>query len=83
MIKRSQTNNVEQEVTDKQLNMFALPKQFVHMYCEPKQIEPTKLYVTFSASAVLPALEEVLKDQYSVELVDRYICVSEIKKLGQ
>lgn len=65
-------------IKNKNLEMFALPKQMVNMYCEPIAIEPTKLYLTFTVSAVLPALETALKDLYSVERVDRYIVVSNI-----
>jgi hypothetical protein len=67
------------DIKDKPLEMFALPQQFVHMYCEPITIEPTKLYLKYKVPAVLPALEEVLKNKYIVERANKYICISPIK----
>lgn len=67
-------------IKNEKLEMFALPKQLVNMYCEPINIEPTKLYLKFTVPALLPALETALNDRYSVELVDKYICVSNIIK---
>jgi hypothetical protein len=69
-----------EEIKDKQLEMFALPKQFVHMYCNPIPIDPgAKLYLTYTVPAALPALETALAGKYNVERVDKYICVSPVK----
>lgn len=64
------------EIKDKSIDMFALPEQKVHMYVTPIDIEPSKLYLKFSASAVLPALETALGAKFSVERVDRFITVT-------
>ncbi len=64
------------DIKGKKLEMFALPEQFVHMYCEPINIEPTKLYLKYKVPAVLPALEEALKGSYTVEMTNKYICIS-------
>ena len=68
------------DIKDERLEMFALPDQFVRMYCEPISIEPTKLYLKFTVAAVLPALEIALDGLYKVELVNKYICVSLLEK---
>lgn len=68
------------DIKEKKIEIFALPDQFVSNYCQPIIIEPSKLYLTFSVSAFLPALELALKDVYSVERMDKYICVSPIVK---
>jgi len=64
------------DIKDTPLEMFALPKQFAHMYCEPIAIEPSKLYLKYKVPAVLPALEEALKGNYTVERLDKYLCIS-------
>ena len=64
------------DIKNKPVEMFALPKQFVHMYCEPITIEPTKLYLRYKVPALLPALEEAVKDKYTVEIANKYLCVS-------
>ena len=76
----SLADKIWSEIKGKQLEMFALPKQFVEMYCEPIMIEPSKLYLKFTVPAVLPALEVALGEGYLVDLVDKYICVSYSKK---
>lgn len=60
------------------IDMFALPDQLVSKYCRPVKIDPSKLFLTCSATAVLPALETALKGVYNVERVDKYICVTPI-----
>lgn len=67
-----------QSIKDLKLEMFALPNQFVHMYCKPINIEPTKLYLVAlnQASSFLPALENALGSGYTVEKADRFILVS-------
>lgn len=64
------------DIKDKTIEMFALPGQTVAKYCKQVKIEPSKLYLTSTVSAVLPAIEEAFKKQYDIELVDRYIVVS-------
>ena len=66
------------DIKEKPVEMFALPKQFVHMYCKQIKIEPSKLYLTFTVPAILPALEVALEGKYTVERLERYISVSPI-----
>ena len=68
------------KIKNEKLEMFALPDQFVHMYCEPIAIEPTKLYLVCKVAAALPALETALNGKYSVEKINKYICVTPIVK---
>lgn len=64
------------EIKDKEIEMFALPDQKVHMHVHPINIEPTKLYLVLNSSAVLPSLEVALGKKYVVELVDKYVAVT-------
>lgn len=68
------------DIKDERLEMFTLPDQFVRMYCEPIAIEPTKLYLKFTVAVVLPALETALDGLYTVDCVNKYICVSPLEK---
>ena len=77
-VQKSLPDIIWDNIKDVKLEIFALPNQLVSNYCTPIKIEPTKLYLTTSASAVLPALETALKDRYVVEQLERYLCVSKI-----
>lgn len=65
-----------ENIKDKTIDMFALPGQTPAKYCKPVTVEPHKLYLKFTVSAVLPALEEAFKSIYNVELVDKYIVMT-------
>lgn len=69
------------EIKDKELNIFALPTQTVADYCVPVPIEPSKCYLQIKASAVLPAMEEVLGKKFVFEAVDKYVVVSRSLKV--
>lgn len=73
---KTQAEKIWDNIKDKSIEMFALPGQTPAKYCKPIQVEPNKLYLTFTVSAVLPALEEAFKTMYNVELADRYIVMS-------
>jgi len=75
-VKLTVAGEIWEEIKDKNIDMFALPNQKVHMYCEPKEIEPTKCYLNAKASAVLPALEVSVGPKYSVERNAHFIVVS-------
>ncbi len=64
------------EIKNKNILMFALPDQKVHQYCKPVMVEPNRLYLLTTASAVLPSLEHALGPKYVVELLDKYTVVS-------
>jgi len=65
-----------EEIKDKQINMFALPNQTISNYCTPTAIEPSKCYLTYTVTALLPALEASLGDKYKVEMAGRFLTVS-------
>lgn len=72
----SVAGDIWEDIKDKGIEMFALPNQVVSMYVSPVDIEPSKLYLKFTASAVLPSLEVALAPKYSVERIDKFIVVS-------
>lgn len=63
------------EIKDKEIHMFALPNQRISDYCQPFPIEPSRCFLFFKASAVLPALETAIGKNYECEAVDKYIVV--------
>jgi hypothetical protein len=69
-------NDIWEDIKDKGIEMFALPNQVVSMYVSPVDVEPSKLYLRFTASAVLPSLEVAVGNKYSVERVDKFIVVA-------
>jgi hypothetical protein len=76
------------EIKDLQVSVFTLPNQFVHQYCQPAPLDPSKLFLKFSVSAFLPALEEVIganreKSKYNLELQKNYIVISENHVIGK
>lgn len=70
------------DIKDKPLDMFGVPGLTAAKYCQPVPVDPNKLYLGFTVSAVLPALELAYKGKYEVELVDRFIVLSH-KKVDQ
>lgn len=69
-------NKIWEEIKDKQVNMFALPNQKVSNFCQPKLVEPSKCYLTYTVTSILPALESALGANYKVELAGRFLTVS-------
>lgn len=69
------------EIKDKNIEMFALPNQKVHMHCHPVPVEPNKLYLLTNSTAVLPSLESSINKDgnvYVVELADRFVTVARV-----
>lgn len=62
-------------IKDKEINMFAIPGK-VSDYCNFMAVDPNKCYLTYKATAVLPAMEELLAGKYDVSSVDKYLLVS-------
>lgn len=75
----TEAEKIWNEIKDKKIEMFALPDQKVHQYCDTQTIEPTKLYLVPKATSVLPALETALAPKYNVDRMDRFIVVSRAK----
>lgn len=76
LLEGTEAGKIWSEIKEKNINMFSLPNQTVSQYCQPKVVEPSKLYLIISVSAALPALEAAIGNKYSVELVNKYIVVS-------
>ena len=64
-----------------ELHMFGLPNQTISKYCIPVLIDPNKLYLDCKVGLVLPTMEEILKNKYRVERIEKYIVVSPLKGL--
>jgi hypothetical protein len=75
-IQGSLAGEIWEEIKDKPIEMFALPEQKVNMHCHPIPIEPSRLFLLISSSAVLPSLETALGKHYVVELMDKFVAVS-------
>jgi len=80
LLEGTEAGKIWSEIKDKTIEMFALPDQKVHQYCQPKFIDPTRLYLDISASSVLPSLEAAIGNNYTVELATRYVIVSRAVK---
>jgi hypothetical protein len=66
------------EIKDLPIQMFGLPGQTVAMHTTPTAVEPSRLYLILRSSAALPALEEAIKEKFTVEMVDKYAIVSRV-----
>lgn len=72
----SVADQIWSEIKGKPLEMFALPPQPVESIFTVIPADTTKLYLSFTVSSALPALETALGSKYNVELVDKYVVVS-------
>lgn len=72
----SEADKIWSEISNVPLEMFSLPDQTVSKYCKPVAIEPTKLYVTASVQAVVPALEAALGKRFTVEQAQKFIIIA-------
>jgi hypothetical protein len=75
-VKKTQGEEIWNEIKDKQINMFALPGQTVSSYAQPVPIEPTRCFLLLRASSAVPAIEEALGDKYGFEIMDKYMIIS-------
>lgn len=77
----TEADKIWAEIRNKPLALFALAGKTVAHFCTPTPIEPTKLFLTSTASAVLPELEATIGPDYVCEKQDRFIIVSRTPKL--
>lgn len=77
--KVSEAEKIWGEISEVQLSMFSLPGQTVSGYCKPVVVEPSKLYVTASVQAVVPALEAAIGSKFDIEVAQKYIIISRKK----
>jgi hypothetical protein len=75
-IVKTAADKIWEEIKDLKIDMFALADQRVHMYCKPVPIDPSKLFLVYTAGSVLPALEAAVYPKYVVERADKFIIVS-------
>lgn len=91
----TEAEKIWNEIKDRSIDLFALPGQVVSGYCKPLNVEPSKCYLTITASSVLPALEIALQPTpheeraakasksapklYDIERNDKFIIVSRKK----
>lgn len=80
LMEGTESGKIWSEIKDKSIEMFALPNQKVHQYCQPKPVDPDKLYLVSTATSVLPALELAIGKDYAVELANRFIIVTRANK---
>jgi hypothetical protein len=74
--KKTNAEKIWEEIKDREVNMFALPGQKINTFCSPVVVEPSKVYLTFTVTSFLPALETALGPSYKVEMAGRFLTVS-------
>jgi hypothetical protein len=72
----TEAEQIWNEIKDKEIHMFSLPSQRICDHCTPVMLEPSKCWLTFKASATLPALETAVGDKYECNVVKNYITVA-------
>lgn len=72
---QTQADLIWNEIKDVKLELFALPDQFIHKNVTPVKIDPSKLYLKYNISALLPSIEKALEDKFNVSLLDKYIVI--------
>lgn len=77
--KVTEAEKIWNEISNLPLEMFSLPDQTVRKYCTPVSIEPSKLYITASVQAVVPALETAIGKKFDIEMATKYIIISRKK----
>lgn len=68
------------EIKNLPIDMFGLPDRVISQHCFFANVEPSKLYLTTTASSALPALETALQGHFTVEAADKFIVVSRAPK---
>lgn len=77
--KETVAEKIWNEIRDKEIQMFSLPGKTIGDFCQPVLIEPSRCFLVFKASAVLPALEEAVGKNFTCEAMDKYIVVTRKK----
>ena len=78
MMQGTEAGKIWDEIKDRDIEMFALPDQKVHMHCHPIVVEPTRLFLTTNSTAVLPSLETAIGKKFTVELADKFVIVARV-----
>lgn len=72
----TEAEKIWNEIKDKEINMFSLPYRKVSDFCQPSLVDPSRCFLLFRASAVLPSLEATLGDAFECTAADKYIIVA-------
>ena len=64
------------EIKSTDIQAFGLPGQTIDKYCAPIPVEPTKLYLKYTMSTVVPFMIEKLGSKYDINLDGLYITVA-------
>lgn len=72
--------NIWNEIRGIKLDLFSLPEQVLENNVNLVPVSDGKVYLTLKASAVLPAMEEALKDKFNVEQNLKFVVISRIVK---
>lgn len=75
----STSNKIWDSIKDLKINMFAMTEKQVSDYCSLVSEMSDSLYLKYKVPAFLPALEDLLKEKYSVSLSEKFIVVSALK----
>lgn len=76
-VKLTEGQTIWNEIKDRQIIVFGgLDGKRVSDYCAPVDLDPSKCFLRFTASAVLPALETTVGPNYTCEAADKFIIVS-------
>lgn len=78
-VTQTESSKIWNEIKNKPLNMFALQGMTVGKYCKPKELDPNRCFLQYTATAAIPAVEEAVKDKYDFEVAGQYIIVSRKK----
>lgn len=62
------------DIKEKKINLFAMEQPLKDL-CTFSNVDPARCYLVSRAAALLPALEDALKDKYKCTASDRFIIV--------
>jgi hypothetical protein len=68
------------EIKNLPIEMFGLPNQKVHQYCNPIDLVPSMCFLKQSFSSVLPMLELAVGKSYTCEMQGQYVVVKRAVK---
>ena|ERR1700733_11198166 len=84
----SVADQIWNDIKDREVMMFSIPNQYLSMYCDPISLDPSKCFLKYKVSAVIPAVEEAIganreNSKYNLEVQKDYIIISRNNTLGQ
>lgn len=73
--KQTPSEEIWTAIKERDLGLFGLKNQLVQKYCTPLELDPSKCFVKYKVSSVIPALESAAQE-YNFEVVTDYIVLS-------